>query len=531
MPPWLPSARPRSTEIGGGAWDAADGYGNTMETKHGRFAMRLTEFALISILTGIAATAFAELPVTPPSSMDGNGDKPKGNANRVVLAPNGDSISFKNGDKLHGNLVSLEKGKLLWRYPKVADNIVFPLSPLKNMFLGKRPGRKEIRGDIRIYLTNGDVVPGRLVSLDGEKVGISTSYAGELSIPRVMVRQIAFDSKGIYLFRGPNSSQKWQIPKSGRYRNTVKITNSQIILDPRSIAGIKMPLPDNVEIAFEIAKPTREMRQKTFFFADKQTNKGMPNTYMLTIYGNGRFELERYTNNTGTDTIQSGSFSIDYSKALRVSIFVDKAHRKFTLSFNGKKRQQCEDSDYNDFAGRGKIIAFANDGGSQVAVRNIAVARWNGKGSAAVSDENDDGKKGENDTVFFLNGDRATGVLKSATPQEVVFATDFAELKVPPNRVTTISLAKNKLHMARKRADDAIITLANGAGRITLSIKSIKDGVTQGISENFGVAKFKLPAIEAVRFNIYDSQEDDGSDDNSEDNSEDEIDEINIEEF
>jgi len=488
--------------------------------------MRYVGIVLSSFVFLMSNMVFAELPVNPPPSSSDGASSGGDNKKAVVLSPVGDALSFSNGDRLHGNLVSLEKGKIEWRYPKVANNIVFDTSPVRGVYLGKRPGQPSIDNNVILYLTNNDIIPGTLESLDEKTVKISTTYAGELVVPRLMVRQIAFNSSGVYLYRGPTNSKEWKSRSRGRYNSPAKVKNSQLIMQPGTMTWTKATLGDNVEISFEIVNPTRNLRLKFFFFADDRIANSTPNTYMLTVYGHGNYELERYTNNTGTDTIVDASFRPDNSKPMRVTIFVNKTKREFTVFFNGKKKTTRTDNDYNDFAGRGTNLGFANDGGTVVKVRNITVSKWDGKSAAAAAAaaNGDSSKAAANDMAFFLNGDRASGHLKTASTEGVVFATEFADLKVPMSRITMVSLAKNKQHMARKRADDAIISLTEGKGRITLSLKSIKDGVAKGTSENFGSAEFKLPALESIRFNIYNApDEDNDSGDGAENNAEDEF--------
>ncbi len=443
----------------------------------------------------------AELPLTPPpSDTDNENNAP----NAVSLKPDADILTFENKDKLHGNLISIEKGVLNWRYPKVTAPMLFSLPLIANLSLGSR-SLKPARIDTRLILTNDDMLPGKLVSIDNNSVKIATSYAGTLTIPRPMVQQIFLESADSSVYIGPNSNTEWS---DAQNKSKFNVQSGVLSLAPSGLVWQKLNLPDIAKISFKILSKSPRLAF-SFYANDKFPRR--PNAYRITLYSSS-VDLYRYTNNSGSDEIKEFNFR-DRTIPMKVDIFVSKPKKQFTILINGHVFGPYSD-DYDNFAGSGSNIAFENNANSTLKIRDIAVCRWDGSSiPAKISAPSN--TKSSNDTIFFANSDRASGILISATPKEIVFKTDFAELKAPPSRVSMIILAQDKRQLPRKRADDVIATL-NCGGHVILALQSIKNGVLSGVSENFGEAKFNLAEFNSIQFNIYehllqdaDNQDDD----------------------
>ena len=450
--------------------------------------VKLVWILLLALITSSAV--HAELPITPPPSNTGSGG---GDTTPVALKPDADILKFANKDTLHGNLLSIEADKLTWRYPNIPEPMVFPLSFLRGVSLGPRSETSN-KGDIQLFLTNKDILPGKLVSIDKHTITIATNYAGEIKIPLPMVRQIILDTTGARVYMGPNSKDEWS---SKGNANSFDVANGTLSLEASTLVWTKLNLPDMARFSFELQP--KFSRGTFLFYADDKFPRRSPNAYKLSIYSSN-FEFERYTDNSGTDTINDSRFKRVRNAPIKVDIFVNKKDRRFTLQINGKTFGPYTD-DYGQFAGKGQNIAFANESGSTMRIRNIVVSQWDGSTiPGRVSSSSDNTKS--HDTIFFANNDRASGTLISATPKQVVFKTDFAELKAPPSRISMILLASDKRQIARKQAED-IAAMLRGGGRVTFALGSIKNGIATGSSENFGETKFNLSAFTSMEFNIY----------------------------
>jgi len=415
-----------------------------------------------------------------------------------------DLVLFANGDTLHGTLVSLKNGKLEWRSSRALGNMFFKIQSVKGLRLENKPRKTRIKNNAILYLTNNDTISARVDSINDETVEISTAYAGKVTLPRNAIALIAFDPKDIYLYRGPLDMDTWETRTSGKYSDNIAIVlGAKLFMEEESMTWIKIPSAPQTPVAFsfEIVNPEKHMDLAFCFFADDKISNATSDSYTLNI-SNGHYELSEYNaDNNETDTIERNSLPMRTTPS-RVSIMVDGKQEKFTLFFDGKKAKVCTRAGQ---AKQGRNIGFLNSGSvdSIVAIKNIVVSKWNGKKTpATVAFDETILDSASGDSIFLINGDRMVGALKSLSRRNAVFSTEFAELKIPIERIAMISMNEKKQHMAKKHADDAVVNLLDRRGRITLSSISIENGVLEGETENFGgKIRLDMATLESIDLN------------------------------
>jgi hypothetical protein len=136
-------------------------------------------------------------------------------------------------------------------------------------------------------------------------------------------------------------------------------------------------------------------------------------------------------------------------------------------------------------------------------VRDLSIRAWAG---AMPAKEAEEAKETAEDTFVFINGDRVSGKLKSIKNGVAMLSTEYAEMKVPMERIATVEMARKGARMARRNIGDARFVFGDGFV-LTLEVERIADGVVRGKSENFGEAEFKMDVFGKVEFNIYDDDE------------------------
>src|SRR5271166_4238830 len=104
--------------------------------------------------------------------------------------PQEDTLAFLNKDQLHGYLLGIDAdGSLHWQSPEARDPIIFKSGEVSQIKLDShKPAAAS--SEARIALTNGDILPGNIISLDDRTLALDTWYAGRLSLPRTMLRSI-----------------------------------------------------------------------------------------------------------------------------------------------------------------------------------------------------------------------------------------------------------------------------------------------------------------------------------------------------
>src|SRR5439155_7959023 len=119
------------------------------------------------------------------------------NAVDKAVADNGDTLIFKNGDELHGALISAgQDGVVKWKPLKGDRQVEFRIERLAGVLLAKRAPRPESAGGTAVRFRNGDWLSGELRLLDKEHLLLKTPLAENLQIHRAAVRTLYFGPSG-----------------------------------------------------------------------------------------------------------------------------------------------------------------------------------------------------------------------------------------------------------------------------------------------------------------------------------------------
>lgn len=127
-----------------------------------------------------------------------------------------DFLRFKNGDTLHGRYLGLDEGPLIkWLSEEAEEPINFDTQNLQKLSLNKGRAKKQLSSKGLVELANGDLVPGDLISMNGDSVSLQTQFAGLLTIPRNQIVKIQPNRfGGDVLYAGPFNEEEWRSPQS-----------------------------------------------------------------------------------------------------------------------------------------------------------------------------------------------------------------------------------------------------------------------------------------------------------------------------
>ena len=402
-------------------------------------------------------------------------------------------LNLLNGDKLHGNLISIKNNKQIsWKYPNIANFINFPVKSIDSILL-KNNRHLLASGPTYVYLTNDDFFPGRIISLDNTRLVISTDFGGKLVIPREMVKEITHSAKNRIIYHGPKEKDPWKQQNHGNNNQWIKIYDGVMNIPPRYWAICDVGLPDLSRVDIEIIDPG-ERTHFQFFCYTGDGHSG----YFLTQNGS-YFELERISRNEGTDSIESFEMSEVLNKpVLKLSLLFNKPKKQIILMFNNKVAGNLID-DASEFAGEGTSIAFFNTGRSSIRIKDILVAEWDGgtpnSGMSPAAYKN-------KDVIYFINRDKSNGKLEFIRNDNVSFKTDFGKFEVPIARIKKLVTATDGHHLARRNKND-IQTFLCGMGRLTFNLEKLTKNQIFGFSENFTNADFYIKYFKKFHFNIY----------------------------
>lgn len=419
-----------------------------------------------------------------------------------------DVLEFLNNDKLHGTLqaASPDAHGLKWKHPEAESPIAFSLSRLSSATLARRTGAKSAAHNSLVRLTNGDIFPGNLVSMDADRLVLDTWYAGKISINRAMIRKVN-PNAGVsaIAYEGPVDLESWTQGRRGNQAGWTYKDGMLYAAQPSPI-GINIDkMPDMADIHFDAA--WRSVPSFLFFFMADNIEQIQGNGYYLQISGSSGY-LYRMTREGGSRNL--GSFNVQQFntgtiKRSSFNLLVNKKDRSIAFCIDGKMIQQW--TDHGDISALGKGILFQSQNQGDLRISNITVTEWDGKMPQATGGETEL----KEDLARLVNGDKISGHLKSFAAGKLKLETAYTTLDIPLEQVVAVDTSSENTARARRNKDDIRVHFF-GKGEITLGLVKIENAEMKGKSENFGTISMPLSAFRLIEFNIYEERKTEGGD-------------------
>lgn len=416
---------------------------------------------------------------------------PKGDeAPEQAAAPQEDSLLFVNKDQLHGKLLGIDKDGLRWQSHEAAAAIVFRNTNVAEVRLNSHAAAgKDAQ---RVGLTNNDQLPGTVVALDEKALTLDTWYAGRLVIPRAMLSEITpLSEAGAVLYEGPTGMEGWKIGNMGGGRSW-SFHGGALVGSSYGSIGRDMKLPAMSSVQFDyVSRGNGQL--SVSLYSDRAD--GFGNCYMLQLNTNFA-EMQRYAHNGGSSDLGNVQLqgTLRHDK-VHVELRTNKEKKSIWLFIDGKMAKEWIDP--GDFNGRGGAVLFACQPGSYVRITDIKATPWDGKFEDSTNKE----EKSQDDTVKLANQDKVTGQLKGIQDGKVTFASSYAELKIPMDRIQEMDFAAAKATTPKAAAGSVRVMLPE-EGSITMDALSWEAKSCTGLSPNFGKAIFLPGAFSRILFNL-----------------------------
>jgi hypothetical protein len=422
------------------------------------------------------------------------------NLNKTLPEPAGadpaysDTVRFLNGDVLHGNLVAIDGDKTLrWRRPDAKEEIEFAQTRLSKILMPRpRKGAAVPATAWLVRLSNGDEVPGELVSLDAEKLILNTAGAGALSLPRRYVqslRQMAGGSR--IVFEGPTGMEGWSSsnPAGWKYLNGGFTTTG-----PGGI-GRDVKLPPLARLEFDLAWRGQLVLLLSFYTDGLEEEWGANNAYMLQL-NQGWVYLQRMRRQMGGSNLGNCQVQSLFNKTrVHVELLCNKPAKTIALALDGVLVKQWTDN--NEWVGGGTGVLFAQQGNGLTRVSDLRVSEWDGKFEEASAPA----VRAKEDLLELANHDKITGNLQGIRDGKISLATAFAPMDIPVERAQVIELSSIKTEVVKTKPNDVRGSFV-GRGWLTFSLEKYDGKQLVASSPTFGQARFAAAAFDQFVFNL-----------------------------
>jgi hypothetical protein len=456
------------------------------------------------LVRGPAVRQVEAVPAAAPTAQPTKPDKPEPKA--PARPPvKGDLLTFLNGDKLHGDLVSLEPAEgVVWRHPDVAGPVTFKTDHLDTVLLqasGAKPGGKQTAA---VELANGGRLPGTVVGLTPDTLELDTGYAGGLSIRRAALKSVLFEfEQESTIYSGPTGLAGWQVFKIGGSKGWQYKKGA--FYSPGRAGGIgrNFKFPKQSRIRWRMA--WRGYPQVQIYLFTQKLNTSTRSTYMLNI-SNDYFYIQRRDPKAGYQQISNFNIRGFGGRAkARMEVLVDQEKKAFYLKIDGLLVQQWA-APQGKFDGKG--LMFYSYSNTAMKISEIEVSSWDG----VIASGGPAPKEVSQDTVLLNNEDKVTGTIQSIQNGKLKIKTDFAVIDIPLARVASVVFKGKGKGSAPRGARDVQVSL-HGGGKVFFRLDKMADGRITGSAPEFGKIAVKRQAAGAIRFNLAAKREQEDDED------------------
>ncbi|MFK7909000.1 MAG: hypothetical protein AB8F34_00200 [Akkermansiaceae bacterium] len=455
-----------------------------------------------------------------------------------------------NNDTLHGKFLSFGKsGNIVFKSTEAIEPTTFSTEKLHRITLAKGRAEQALSPSAVITLINGDVIPGKVISVDSKAVTLDTQHIGQLSIPADAVSIISPSPHGgKLLYYGPMNADGWKtitMPKKKAeaddkkeeekekapqekkpegdkkeeskptdwklvagawYAGTEKeryLVRENALTDTCKIKfklGWRGSLYCNVGLHADLNPPENEAEAAT-----SRTNMAatLGKSYVISLSSHSASlyqcsfdeDGKPETNRVGQNHV---SMNLSRSDEAEVEIRIDRPNNTLMLYVDGAFKIKWDLGE--KYTAPGNALAFKNlrYSNSEMRVSDILITHWNGMRDTAHSMQTED-----RDVILLTNGvDRFSGTFKGIKDGNIAFRGTFDnDLSMPIGSVQEIRLASKKLRKLPEDEDSEDVRFyLQPFGRISGSPTADENGKTIIHSDILGKVTLDMKFVNIVDF-------------------------------
>ncbi|MBK1790414.1 hypothetical protein [Persicirhabdus sediminis] len=353
----------------------------------------------------------------------------------------------------------------------------------------------------RFLEQQGDVLQGELIGLSASEIVLKTWYAGEVTIQRSMVDSLDILNKGNGSYYGPNKLSEWvnSSPKSWTFSNGTLISNEAAHI------GQDIGLRDKAYISF-MMEWTNSPSLEVHLYANEINTNHPSHSYVISIMSSQvRLQVKGgKANNAHMTSFLKWDNPNTQGKKAHIEIYANKENGDFTVVIDGKRVGMLRSNNPN-LAKAKKGLIFASSDSKPMRVSNINVRPWNGMEKSAINElitpptfEQDEETAPHQ--IKLRNGDSIRGSVVAVKDGFISLKTQFAEIEVPADRVSSIEF-DSQADAPIWQANDLRAWFHEG-GFITMRFDRLEDGKIIGYSQSYGELTIDIEAFSHIHFQV-----------------------------
>ena len=410
-----------------------------------------------------------------------------------------DTLHFRNGDYLIGDLKKYDPAATItWQRDDMIKPAQFKPTAISDIDV-HQVMQTAATNDAQVQLVSGDRLQGNLVGLDRDKIVLDTWYGGKMSVARKAVQMVVSQQQNhAVVFNGLTGLDRWSSAKVTAVQDAGEWSYKDGAFFATKAASIArdLHLPDSASIQFDISwRGTLQMaialytsRLEPVNLANKDTEPDFGGFYSLQLssIGSALLVVKKGAPLNYLWPQQMSIPGLSDKNQAHVEVRLDKATHSIALMIDGKIVKQAVDPE--GFAGSGTAMRFVHQGLGSLRMSNLRIAEWDGQ-----FEEKYENGQGTQDLVKLRNRDRVSGEVLSVQSGKLIVDATGAKLDVPFERVKQIEFAGQKSDL-QKNAETTATGYFRTGGSLSFRIDRWDDAGMAVSNRAFGKAVLN-PAV------------------------------------
>jgi hypothetical protein len=334
-----------------------------------------------------------------------------------------------------------------------------------------------------IELTNGDLLPATIESLDDRILIAKSPAAGRLDIPRNSLSSLQLGIRQRNLvYAGPRGLEEWMDGEADAKNWT--FTNNSLVVTGPATASMKLPtLPKQFILRFTLKWKDRQSPNFQVYFADPLKAKGKPSDRYYLQFGTAGLEIKREASmgKRYNTIVQLNRTPTQFpERQVRVEIRTDRNTSRLQLFLNDEPEGAFDDPFSPVPDGSGITLVSNAPSGSTQEILNIEVLDYDDSRIRHHAEERGDPKT---DSLISSEDDRWSGHLTKITKTSEgsifhFFNSDVQKdpLEIPETDVSTVFFSSvNRMNMEGEAP--RLILKTRGDGSLRVKSCRFKDDV------------------------------------------------------
>jgi len=373
-----------------------------------------------------------------------------------------ETVELKNGDILSGDINSLDKDRVALNSPLASNALEIKTESIDRIVFPDQDKDTPTHTE-RLILTNSDVIPCNVISMDDKNLLISTWYAGKFSIPRTSIHSLQFGiSEDESIYKGQDGLSQWST-REGNWT----LSDSNYSCRGAGTIARKLDLARNVRFNFDLSwkeKPNFVFR----FCAENDASMTRQDTYEL-LFNSAGMQIRRFENSKQPGVpladipIKPHSVS---EQSLHIDLRVNRGSKLITLFINGKEEGTWPDP-FAESKGNYIILNSRSSKDGTCMISNLQVSSINDGSLPRHREKNITTKT---DVLLDSEGEKISGSITSISEAEpnkrkITFAANYSAnpIQVPDRRISTLFFAQSEKDVPPSPTTFTAMLAGNGA--------------------------------------------------------------------